>query len=711
MRATVRATLFAAIALTAGSALATDSAATTGSAIAAGRRTDALLDRSADRSPAALLAADLEPLWNCVSGAREAFSVQGVVEIESGLPRSEAAIPSGGPSQKQSGGAPRNGRSPKLKKKRERKLARDQENRPVQVFDLRFQRHSPDSFTLAVAHPDYEFEIRRRAETTSLALPRHGLVYVGVGDEPNEDSLDPTGLVRRLVSADSRVAVALPFLAQPTPALVAGFATAALGLAPAADGSWRKGDSALLRINDAGAGVAGRVGGVAVKLTIGPADIAPAADDWPALNRKDIPRCELERLLVRGIRRGIELFAPGPTLIAPDQVDRDVPHGRLRWVGGQRLVTLWGTPEQIGTAHGDLLATEARRCMDSVLHVVGLAELARTGEWFPARLRAAHEQLEAHIPERHVRETRALAGAMNVEPDVIEIVNVFPELFHCSGFAVTGPATADGTLYHGRVLDYMTRIGLQDSAATFVVAPQGMIPFATVGYAGFIGSVSGMNDRGISLGEMGGQGEGDWDGVPMATLMRRALEECETLDDVIGLWKRSPRTCEYYYVFADGKSRRAVGVAATPTSLELVELGNPHPLLGPGIPGAVVLSKDERLACLRQRINDAHGTIDEAAAIRLMDRPVAAASNLHNVLFVPERLVFHVANASHQAPAAECPSVRHDLRQLLDSIPRERNEAAARPRFEAADLSLDQAISGPTPLGRHPETTQERPTP
>ena len=103
-------------------------------------------------------------------------------------------------------------------------------------------------------------------------------------------------------------------------------------------------------------------------------------------------------MLVRGIRRGIELFAPGPTLIAPDQVDRDVPHGRLRWVGGQRLVTLLGTPEQIGTAHGDLLATEARRCMDSVLHVVGLAELARTGEWFPARLRAAHEQLEAHIP-------------------------------------------------------------------------------------------------------------------------------------------------------------------------------------------------------------------------------------------------------------------------------------------------------------------------
>ena len=87
-----------------------------------------------------------------------------------------------------------------------------------------------------------------------------------------------------------------------------------------------------------------------------------------------------------------------------------------------------------------------------------------------------------------------------------------------SGFAVSGKATTDGTLYHGRVLDYMTEIGLQDSAAAFVIAPEGRIPFVTVGYAGFTGSVSGMNARGISLGEMGGRGEGQWDGVPMATL-------------------------------------------------------------------------------------------------------------------------------------------------------------------------------------------------
>ncbi len=247
-------------------------------------------------------------------------------------------------------------------------------------------------------------------------------------------------------------------------------------------------------------------------------------------------------------------------------------------------------------------------------------------------------------------------------------MNVFPELFHCSGFAVFGKATKDGKLYHGRVLDYMTTIGLQDSATTFIVAVDGKIPFANVGYAGFIGSVSGMNAKAISLGEMGGRGEGRWDGAPMATLMRRALEECTTLDEVMDLWKRSPRTCEYYYVFADGKTNQAVGVAATPESIEFVRPGQAHKLLGEGIEDAVVLSAGNRLQKLRERVQERYGQFDAESAQWLMCRPVAMQSNLHNVLFVPQDGVLYVANADHTHPAAERPYVRLDLGQLVKSM-------------------------------------------
>ena len=154
----------------------------------------------------------------------------------------------------------------------------------------------------------------------------------------------------------------------------------------------------------------------------------------------------------------------------------------------------------------------------------------------------------------------------------------------------------------------------------------------------------------------------------MATLMRRALEECRSLDEVMELWKSSPRTCEYYYVFADGKSNEAVGVSATPDSIEFVLPGQAHPRLGEGIPDTVVLSSGSRLQTLRERVTEKHGLIDSETAMWLMSRPVAMQSNLHNVLFVPEDSVLFVANADHKRPAAERPYVKLNLNSLLQSM-------------------------------------------
>ncbi len=150
--------------------------------------------------------------------------------------------------------------------------------------------------------------------------------------------------------------------------------------------------------------------------------------------------------------------------------------------------------------------------------------------------------------------------------------------------------------------------------------------------------------------------------------MRRALEECSTLVEVKALWTNSPRTCEYYYVFADGKTNQAVGVAATPEAVEFIAPGQAHPLLGDGIDDAVVLSAGSRLQTLRDRVQQQHGNIDVNIAKGLMSRPVAMESNLHNVLFVPRDGVMYVANADHKHPAAERPYVKIDLRALLKSI-------------------------------------------
>ena len=603
------------------------------------------------RNPAGALAADLAtdlgPLWECLSGARETFAVEGTVAI---------------------GGS----------------------GKPMKVA-IKLARFDAHAYDLEVTHDDYALVLRRRADATALALPKHRIVHIGRGATDSADHLDPAGIGARLVSSATQVSLATPLLLQPSPASLTGLLVGLLGVKhDSNDARWERGDG-WLDFDDAGRRISANAENVELDLTVGEPGECLAVDDFPGYEVSEVPRDEIERTLCRGVRRALEIALPGAELTAPAATSRAVPHGKLEWAEGLRVVTLHGSPEEIGKAHGELLAVEANRCVDSVLHVVGAVETIRGGVWFRKKLDDAAARLAPHIPKRHLRETEALAASLHLDPRLVAVVNVFPELFHCSGFAVSGTATTDGTLYHGRVLDYMTEIGLQDAAAAFVVAPEGQIPFVTIGYAGFIGSVSGMNAQGISLGEMGGRGEGQWDGVPMATLMRRAMEECTTLDEVMTLWTDSPRTCEYYYVFADGKTRQSVGVAATPERIEFVKPGEGHELLGTGIPDSVVLSAGDRLLCLRERVKEQFGKIDEEAAIHLMDRPVAMKSNLHNVLFVPEKLILHVAHASHKKPAAECPSVRLDLAKLLEEVPGARG-AAAPPAEEAKAAAVPGAV-------------------
>lgn len=549
-----------------------------------------------------------------------------------------------------------------------------------QPVEMQLNRYDAVSFDLQLSHPEYALTLRRRSDVTVLLLPKHKTAFVAKGDVPEADSLAPANLVGRMISSASELAPVTLGLTMLSNGDIDDTLKALASLAKleltSESGEWKNGNT-VLSFPQAGQ-VQIIADGTSVLLTAG--DASGSAPDVLSLadyRVTELDRAELERTFVRGVRRATEILSPGKSLTDPVQRARKVENGALQWIDGHRVVTLWGTPEELGTAHGKLLPEESRRCIESVLYSFGTANVVRTGRWFRHDLQDAYARLSPHIPERHKQETDALARSLQLDPETVQVLNVFPELFHCSGFAVFGSATKDGRLYHGRVLDYMTTIGLQDAATTFVVQPKGYFAFANVGYAGFVGSVSGMNAEKISLGEMGGRGEGQWDGAPMATLMRRALEECDTLAEVQQLWTDSPRTCEYYYVFADGETNEAVGVAATPQSIEFIRSGQGHERLGDGIPDTVVLSAGSRLTELRKRVTDKHGQIDTELAQWLMSRPVAMSSNLHNVLFIPQDGLLYVANASHSKPAAEMPYVKIDLYGLLKQAGTSASESTA----------------------------------
>lgn len=540
------------------------------------------------------------------------------------------------------------------------------DGKPQQI-KLEIRRDQGD-FDLIVDHQDYGVALRRRANTTAFAIPKHKVVFIGSGKVETADQMEIKGLSRRLLSPRSEVGTYAPIILSADAKGLIGMGQTLAGLSVSEDQTSATAGGVTLKFIDDTFSISSNDVQIEASYNLGEVTLA-AGDQWPGFEVKSLDRNELETTLVRGVRRAFEILMPSDALKKPKQQNRQTENGELRWIEGQRVVTLRGTPEQVGKAHGELLKDEANTCIDSVLYTFGTANTIMSGKWFRTELNSAFAQLEKHIPKRFRDENKALALALGRPVEIVDALNVFPEMFHCSGFALFGAATVDGKLYHGRVLDYMTTIGLQDAATNFIVSVDGKIPFANVGYAGFTGSVSGMNDAQISLGEMGGRGEGKWDGVPMATLMRIALEDCSTLEQVKTLWKDSPRTCEYYYVFADGKTNDAVGVAAVPEQVEFIVPGQADPRLGEGIKDAIVMSAGDRLAKLRERVMERYGKVDAESAMWLMSRPVAMKSNLHNVLFVPADRVLYVANADHKRPAAERPYVKIDMRQLLGEAP------------------------------------------
>ncbi len=364
--------------------------------------------------------------------------------------------------------------------------------------------------------------------------------------------------------------------------------------------------------------------------------------------------------------------------------------GFLEEVDGYRVLHLKGTPYEMGFQQGALLKDDVHELVHFLFEVKAKELKVEIGGLNLLNPKRAIGGIAAtqrkYVPDRFYEEMRGIAEGAGLPLQDVIVANFIPELFHCSGFALSGSATRDGTLYHGRILDYGCDWKLQEHAILTVAEPEGRIPFLNVTYAGFIGSVTGMNSSRVSIGEMGGRGLGHWDGVPMAILVRMVLEEAHDLDEAIAIFRDHPRTCEYYYVIADGKSGKGVGMEASWDAFSVVKMGTSHPRLPHAVKDAVLLSAGDRYEALVQRVKEGLGSFDANSARALMDRPVAMKSNLHSVLFETKSTRLWVANASKDgAPAVTQPYHAFTFTELLTHQPSSSSPALAPPPRRPAE--------------------------
>ncbi len=555
---------------------------------------------------------------------------------------------------------------------------------------LDFALQAPDRFRIAATFNDQALAIGRNGDELWVHAPTQRFAVIGRPGVPRFTARADSGDNRRLgpiptLSALHALAFPLALRVSRAPPEIADSHTCRVlrveagpflvrrGVLPRGElGLWIR-DSDRLPVRARWIGAAARPVTVEIpdlSCANGPAD--------PATWRANLPPdhhtvTAAVSHLTRFVASAISLLQQ-PTARAPTPTEQrltvaSVGDGRLELHDGVRVLFLQGSSEAMGRQHGALLTREVREVVDRMLYGVGVGSSFAKGRWFFGEIEEAWAAAEPFMDPRHIREMDALAEAAGLDRQEVRLANVFPELFHCSGFALMGRATKDGRIYHGRILDYLKGVGLEPNAVVIVHRPEYGHAWINIGYAGFIGSVTAMNDQHISIGEMGGRGEGRWQGKPMAQLVREVMERASSLDEAVEIMRRGPRTCEYYYVIADGRRRSAVAIRATPDTFETVGPGEAHPLLPHPIPDTVLLSAGERYEALVARVRKAFGSFDADRARDLMKRPVAMDSNIQSVLFAPDTLDLWVAKSDGRRIASDSRYVRFNLRELLDAAP------------------------------------------
>src|SRR5438270_596399 len=131
--------------------------------------------------------------------------------------------------------------------------------------------------------------------------------------------------------------------------------------------------------------------------------------------------------------------------------------GFLEDVDGYRVLHVKGTPYEMGYQQGALLRDDVRENVRFLFEEKAKelkAELAGIQLLNPKRaIGGIAATQRKFVPERFFDELRGVADGSGLDAQDVIVANFIPELFHCSGFALSGSATNDGTLYHGRILD------------------------------------------------------------------------------------------------------------------------------------------------------------------------------------------------------------------------------------------------------------------
>lgn len=196
------------------------------------------------------------------------------------------------------------------------------------------------------------------------------------------------------------------------------------------------------------------------------------------------------------------------------------------------------------------------------------------------------EGAEQRMPEEYRGYVQGLADGAELELAQLTrlIATVMVSDASCCGFIAVGPATEDGRLIQSRNLDWGDDVMRPQQATILAIhEPEDGYRYLSIGFVGLIGSVSGINEHGISLTEVGSNSaDKTRAGTPMPLMLERVLAEAKTLDEAIAIMRETPGTGGYNFLIGSAKERVGAAVEKNASRTAVFRIGeknyqdNPH---------------------------------------------------------------------------------------------------------------------------------------
>ncbi|KAL5477614.1 hypothetical protein EMCRGX_G024433 [Ephydatia muelleri] len=361
-----------------------------------------------------------------------------------------------------------------------------------------------------------------------------------------------------------------------------------------------------------------------------------------------------------------------PTLV------KEVANGSLYTVGEDDdliyVLHVYGTPYDMGYAHGTLLKDSASHVMTSFYNEI-VTEYEQNLNFLPkdvadliARLGVdgaldlTYLLTEPFTPAYFYEEMRGLADASGIDYILLRRVHMIPELIKagCSMLGAWGTATADPLgMLQVRALDFDMTASLQDAPTVVVYHPDEGNVFANVGWAGWIASISGMSSKRIAMSEKHADiefGVESRAGIPFHFLMRDVIQFDNSLEDAIWRIQEAHRTCSIWLGVGDGNMKAFRLFEYSYSTCEILDDKN------------ITMINETRfnregcndtcyhnyamsdlvywgvnLGCWNELLHDTHGTISPAGLIQLLS--VVQTGNLQSVVYDLAGLKMYVSNA------------------------------------------------------------------